>query len=475
MSTDATRAASAVGGRWSGLGGQTGLLAAGYLVRSVGALALTVLLGRLLGPEGFGQVTVFLAVSWGAFYIAASWVLVSIPALSPGREGAALDGQVFWSALLLGLGGTLLATTVLLAVLVAAGGGVERVLPRSTWPAVAITALALLVLNALYAALQALKRAGGVALLQALERFFALALAAVTVLALGGGVNGAVWALAAAAVATALLGALGSGVRERVGRPAVTRVALRRATRFSGPLAVSNVAAYLVAWVDILILAAFLEPAEVGVYSVAYQFFALLLGLAGVWVLAAVPDYVQRRRDSPVQLRIGPLTNASALWSAVVAVGGTAAVAMFGVLFGDEFRSGAGVAAVLLAAAALLAPYFAVVPVLIAAGRTRALMWISVGGAATNVIVDLALVQSLGIWAAAIGTVAQTVLVTAAIVLLEFGGRALAQVGMAVLPGVAALAVLAADPHSAVATALAGCVACFALVATGLRFRRTLA
>ncbi len=74
------------------------LLGIGYLIWSAGSLLLAVVLARQLGTAGYGEVSIFLAISWGSFYLAASWIVLTVPALSPGRDAQPFSADVFWTA-----------------------------------------------------------------------------------------------------------------------------------------------------------------------------------------------------------------------------------------------------------------------------------------------------------------------------------------------------------------------------------------
>lgn len=445
-----------------GLSGQAVLLGIGYLIRSVGSLLLAVVLARQLGSGGYGEVSVFLAIAWGSFYLAASWIVLTVPALSPARDAEAFSADVFWTAVVLAFAGVILSCLVLGVAALVAGETGEDLLTRSAWAVIPVAAVGLLATHSVYALLQSVREAGRVGVLQALERLLALALVAVAI-TLDPRPLAAMWAIAGATALTACAGFALRPVRLRLRAPRFDRATFRRAAAFSWPLAVTNVAAYVVGWIDLIILAAFLPSSDVGVYAVAYQFFAMLTALAAVWVLAAVPIYAQSRQGGDSRAAEGPsldqVARASLWWSGLVLTGGVLAVALFEPVFGMEFGSGAGVAALLLAAACLLAPYYALVPPLIASGRIRTLMWVSVAAALINILLDVLLVSSLGIWAAAVGTVAQTLVATAALVLDAFGPSALPKLIATTAVPVAGLGLLAAWPDAPLVLAAVAAVA----------------
>lgn len=444
------------------MSGQAVLLGIGYLIRSVGSLLLAVLLARQLGSAGYGEVSIFLAIAWGSFYLAASWIVLAVPALSPAREAQPFSADVFWTAVVLALAGVIVSCVVLLGAALVAGDGSDDLLARNAWAVIPVAAVGLLATHSVYALLQTVREAPRVGALQALERLLALILVGLTLI-LDPRPLTAMWAIAAATALTACTGFALRPVRLRLRAPRFDRATFRSAAAFSWPLAVTNVAAYVVGWIDLVILAAFLPSSDVGVYAVAYQLFAMPAALAGVWVLAAVPIYAQSRHARDGSASEGPsldqVATATRWWSGLVLIAGVLAVALFEPVFGTEFGAGAGVAALLLAAACLLAPYYALVPELIASGRIRTLMWVSLAAALTNVLLDVGLVASLGIWAAAVGTAAQTLVATGALVVEAFGPTALARLTATTLVGVAGLGILAAWPDAPLVLAAVAVVA----------------
>jgi len=294
----------------------------------------------------------------------------------------------------------IVSCVVLVVAALVAGDAGEDLLARNASAVIPIAALGLLATHSVYALLQSVREAARVGALQALERVLALILVGLALI-LDPRPLAAMWGDRRRDGAHGLGRLRAPPVRLRLRPPRFDRATFSRAAAFSWPLAVTNVAAYVVGWFDLLILAAFLPSSDVGVYAVAYQFFAMPVALASVWILAAVPIYAQSRhrgdRSASEGPSLGQVTTASRWWSGLVLIGGVLAVALFEPVFGAEFREGAGVAALLLAAACLLAPYYALVPALIASGRVRTLMWVSVAAALTNIVLDVALVASLGV------------------------------------------------------------------------------
>jgi len=453
------------------LTGQTALLALGYLIRSIGTFGLVVLLSRTVGPTGFGQVSVFLAVSWGLFYVTSSWVLVAVPALGASRRDEPFYSAVFWTAALLAAVALAGACVVVLGAALVSGAGAEELLDRRAWAAIPVAAFGLLALHCAYALLQGAQEAAWVALLQGADRLLA------TVFVLGAFLVAAdepVLAMEAMAVASVLVagGALWlPATRRRLRRPRLDREHLRRTARLSLPLAVTNVCAYVVGWVGVIVLAAFRSDAETGIFGLAFQLYQLPVALAGVWVLAAVPAYAAGHLEDGRASFDGRVDLAARWWSAACAGLGTVAALALVPLFGDAFEDARRLFPLMLIGAATLAGYYAVVPKLVARERTATLMRVSLAGAALNVVLDVLLVFELGVWGVAVGTLAQTLLVTAALVVLDRGVRGLARVAATTWPAVAALTAIVVGSAGGVALALA---AALTVVAGALALRETL-
>ncbi|HEY1853541.1 MAG TPA: hypothetical protein VGG40_03055, partial [Solirubrobacterales bacterium] len=78
-----------------------GWLWAGYLARSLGYFGLILLFTRELGTSGFGQLSLFLAVTLGVSQVAGSWPFLAVPVLhAQGRSiGASFRPSLYVAAL----------------------------------------------------------------------------------------------------------------------------------------------------------------------------------------------------------------------------------------------------------------------------------------------------------------------------------------------------------------------------------------
>jgi len=119
-----------------------------------------------------------------------------------------------------------------------------------------------------------------------------------------------------------------------------------------------------------------------------------------------------------------------------------------------------------------IATYFAVLPALIAAGRTALIAKIAVGSVVINIALDLALVPLFGVNGLAFATFAQTFFATCAATVAALGAGPTLRLVAVAAPTAAATMVLAADPDDPRLAILCGLVA-LATAALCLRsFRR---
>lgn len=446
-------------------------LAAGYVGRSAAYGLLTAVLARGLGPGRFGELSLFLAAATGIAYLAGSWPFLAVPIL-------VAEGHTIPDVLRPALGVALTCAVVSTAIVLPFAGGVVR----DGWALGLVVAygFALLGLQAYYAIQQTRRRMAAIAGAQTAERLVAVVavvlVAAFATLTL----RLAEVTLTGAAILVCTVGLAGTLVRsstrstQAVGRRVTWALVARRV----GPMVAVTVASYLVAWADVVILAAFRSHREVGVYSLAYQVYTFVLQLGSVWVTAALPRHAEQAAEGVRRARevlpVAALRASTRVWSSLAAVGSVAAVVGVVPLLGGGYRASLGPLILLLAAATLLSVYFAIVPVLVALGQTRWLAAVSLVSAALNIGLDLLLVPRVGIWAGAIATGAQTLVATVGLAWRALGPRdALSLVGAA-LPGFVALVALCASPRSPV-LAIGVCVVAVIVGTTGARGLRQLA
>ena len=437
-------------------------LYAGYLGRAAAYFGLIVVFTRELGPEGFGSLSLFLAVTLGVSQVAGSWPFLAVPVLSAqGRSiGAAFRPSVYVAAI---------ATVAALLVAVPISFAIQA---RGTTSLLAVVAYsaALVGLQGLYAIQQTEGKMAGIALLQTADRLLALILALAGAAFFTFGVLEAEVLLTVASVVSCALAFVVIGRRQKLFRRHVEEIPdhpISAVLSAVGAMGIVSVCAYGVDWADIFILAAFRSNAEVGVYSLAYQIFTFVAQLATLWAVAALPVHARSTASGHTlaeQLPLPRLLAYTGLWSALIAAAAVASVIVLPHAFGSDFDDAATPLLVLLGGSGVFAAvYFTVMPGLIAAGRSGLVAKVAGGSVVINIALDLILIPTLGVLGPALATVGQSLfgtLVLAGIVLGFVPTLRLFLVGVPVMLGVLLLAI---DPGDVRLVVLCGLIA----VATG--------
>jgi O-antigen/teichoic acid export membrane protein len=431
-------------------------LSLGYAGRSAGYLIVTVALTRGLGPSGYGVVSIFLALGAGIAYLASSWAFNALPILVP--AGRPL-GPVFRAALKLSLLGAALCATVVLPI-------AWTTLPQhiSVVVFLGIYALGLIGMQGLFSIFQTRGTMGAIALLQTGERVLAVSLV-VLVAALAELTPPraeAVVALSPFVAAAVLLARVSRGVDFVRGTSSI-----REIVDAVGLLAVISAGSYLVAWVDIVILAAFRSDHEVGVYALAYQVFTVILQFGSLWIVATLPRHARRisieSSASKDLVPAGPLWTGSLTWAAGCGAVALLSTFLLTLIFGNAFSATLGPLMLLLGSAAGLAPYFAAVSAMMAQRRFRELAWVTAIGVGMNVVLDIALVPFIGYWGPAIATALQGIVVTVLALQLAVGRQATVRLMCNLIPGLVSISIASAAPRHPAALLAIGLAMIFLL------------
>ncbi len=423
-----------------------GWLWSGYLGRSLAYLGLAVVLTRALGPSQFGELSLFLALTLGVSQVAGSWPFLAIPVLS-GRERTI--AAAFRPAARVAAMATAASLVVAIPVSIAIHSrAVVSVL------ALVVYSIALVALQGIYAVQQTEGRMSEIAAVQTGERVVGLlaVLAAVAVSSLSVLAAEAVLAGSAAVTVLAAFSLVGrrQGLLHHVPGDHPDHL-VRTVMDAVGPMGIVSICSYGVAWADIFVLAAFRSNADVGVYSLAYQVFTFAVQLGSMWMVATLPRHARATAagdEVHEQLPVGRIVSATSLWGAAVAVGAVAVGTLMPHIFGSGFKDAAAPLAVLLVGTIFLVGYFAVTPVLLAAGRTKLLARVALVSAAINIGLDLILIPPLGVVGPAVATTAQALFGLVALVLVAIDRRALERLLLAGGPCTVALVALAFDPTS---------------------------
>lgn len=423
-------------------------LVAGYAGRTLAFVALTVILTHSLEPAAFGRLSIFLALAAGIGALAGSWPFLSVPMLvGSGRDMA----SAFMPALLLagGLGVVLSLLSIPFSKQLLPQGG-AALIPLVSY------ATALVALQGVYAVLQTQGRMRVIAGAQTAERMVAVVVVASVALAGGLTVARAEASLAIAA-ALACVGTAFLALRSEPILTPMTSARLRSGVAdllgAVGPFAIVSVCAYLIAWIDVLLLALYASDRIVGHYALAYQLFTVVLQTASLWIVAALPAHAAAATRDPAALRLKVRTARPmvALWSGAVAIFAVGVAIALTAVFGADYREALKPSLALLASAPPLAGYFVAVPILMAQSRGRELAIVALTGAVLNVGLDLALIPRMGIWGPVVATLTVNGASSIAILVLLVAGRAALRILVVSLPACATIGFLATSPDSSVA------------------------
>jgi O-antigen/teichoic acid export membrane protein len=428
-----------------------GWLWAGYIARSLSYLGLTAVLARSLGPSGYGELSLFLALTLGVSQVAGSWPFLAVPVLGArsGSVAAAFRPAAIVAAL---------ATVGALAIALPLAAVIMSDSPVSLL-SLLVYSVALVGLQGAYGVLQAEGRMRGIAGLQTMERLTGLVFLLLVGTAATLTVHASEALLAVVAAATCIAAFL-FVTPEALQMPTIDRPKHLVSTVMGavGAMGIVSVCAYGVAWVDIYVLNAFRPAEDVGIYSLAYQVFTFTVQLGSLWAVAALPRHARSEvagEDLLSRLPVERTLTVARLWSAALPT--LAVMSIFGLplVFGTDFERAVVPMIILLSGAIYLAGYFAVLPAFVVGGKTRFLAKISVVAVGINIGLDIALVPLLGFNGPAIATAAQTIFAAAGLLWAGLGLARAASVMFAGTPSAVALTILALGPHNPILIFLA--------------------
>ncbi len=445
------------------LGKDVAWLWVGYIARAVAYFGLIVVFTRELEPAGFGSLSLFLAVTLGVSQVAGSWPFLAVPVLSAhGRTiGAAFRPAAYVATL---------ATAASLLVAVPISFAIQSRAAISLLAVIAYS-VALVGLQGVYAVQQTEGKMAGIALLQTGDRLLALALALAATALLTLDVLEAELLLTVASVISCALSFAMIGRRQDLFRRHASDIPdhpISTVMSSVGAMGIVSLCSYGVAWADIFILAIFRSNSDVGIYSLAYQIFTFVAQLGSLWAVAALPIHARSTasgHDLADQLPIPRLVAYAGLWAALIAASAVASVIVLPYAFGPDFAAAATPLLVLLGGSGIFAAvYFAVLPGLIASGRTGLVAKVAGGSVAINIALDLILVPILGVLGPALATVGQSLFGTIVLTGIVLGVKPTLRLLAVGVPAMLATTLLAIDPDNVRLMVFCGSIA----VMTGL-------
>jgi O-antigen/teichoic acid export membrane protein len=116
---------------------------------------------------------------------------------------------------------------------------------------------------------------------------------------------------------------------------------LREVFFFSYPIIAGNLAAYVVNWIDVMVIKHYSTMSDVGGYQLAYNVFNLLVGLIGSINVLMTPMLVSflaaKREDLIVRYSTRLVPQGFFLWTTMIGVGIGICPPIFRIFFGKEF------------------------------------------------------------------------------------------------------------------------------------------
>ncbi len=389
-------------------GGDYLISAAGSYVVMGLSLILTIMLTRMLGAAGYGQLALLLAIGQTAAYFTSFWTTAGLVRFGSEAWLSSTDAfhRVFW-------GRNAMVFPLLLVLAAAIGMAGSR---GAEWlglhPAETAAVLAYVFATVLFQTsqftFQALKRVRVFAGWQVLEKACLVAAVWVVAAHLADGVSQLVWLYAATSAAVGLLSMLWLGRKQwwpiRSDWSTMVRLA-----QFSWPLLLSLTFGYLSTnWIDLLIIRRYASLAEVGHYNLAYQVIGMVQTLPTLSFPILLPLLVGWQvggRQESIQLYLGRLVP-----HACVALCGILVVLLallrtiFPLVFGAAFVASVIPCGWLLVAVSCYGVFISGMPLLNLWEQTRAIFLASAAAGVVNVAGDLLFVPRFGINGAAVAT-----------------------------------------------------------------------
>jgi O-antigen/teichoic acid export membrane protein len=196
---------------------------------------------------------------------------------------------------------------------------------------------------------------------------------------------------------------------------------LRNVFLFSYPVIIGNSAAYLVDWVDVLVIKHYFEVADVGGYQVAYNVFTLLMGLMGSVTILTAPILISfnavGREDLIVRYGLRLLPQFILLLSMLIGVGMSFFPFFFTVVYGSSFKVSGDYFQLLALGSVISVPLFFLSGVFAVYNWVKLNMFICVARALLKLIADLLLVPVLGPIGASIANIVSIIVAAAAYLL----------------------------------------------------------
>lgn len=373
------------------------------IVTLVLALVSSIVLARILGPEGRGLFALVLLLP----ELATSFGLLGFEqanAVYAGLQPAGRRALVWQSAALAGAVGGLIAAAGMYFILLGAPG-FQALIRGPLWLYLCPLSLVpgKLVIEYWGAVLRGMNRIWLLNIFEVGTKAGSLILLVVFVGWLRLDVAGAVWADSAMSIGTVVLMAALLMYVGTWGRPTFDRLLWRRTGRFALPAYCTSVMGYLNYRVDQLIIAAFLPPQELGFYIIAVGMAERLWILTGAVANALLPHLTNSRERSPILA--AAICRHVLVWTGIACLlVFTCADVVVRAMYSGAFAAAVAPLRLLLPGVLTLAAGKVLVAEILAREKVWSMVWVSIVGAVVNIAGNLVLVPHMGISGAALAS-----------------------------------------------------------------------
>ncbi len=316
-------------------------LLSGNLILIPLAVVSVAMTTRILGPEGYGYITIFNLVATFVAMVTTNWTATSL--LRFGREEYDQQARVnhaFWARTII-LAPCLLVGIVIIYFWRSIIAGYMKMPSWAIWLVIG-SALVLTARTYLDYILQAIQRMKTYASTQI--AFAVVSLAGLSLIYVGFFEKTYAAVIIVGLITNAITLILLSLflIPLRVITPVKTdQKMLREVFSFSYPLMIGNLAAYIVNWIDVIVIKYYFSISEVGEYQLAYNIFNVLVGLLSSIAILITPILVSflaaKREDLILRYTTRLVPQGFLLWTTMVGIVLSICPGIFQNVFGEVF------------------------------------------------------------------------------------------------------------------------------------------
>jgi O-antigen/teichoic acid export membrane protein len=316
-------------------------LLSGNLILIPFGIVSVIMTTRILGPEGYGYITIFNLVTAFLVMVTANWTATSLVRF--GREEYDQQGKLhhtFWAR-------TIILTPCLfmgIGIVYLWRGFISDYMKMPSWVVWLVIGSAFILIARTYLdyILQAIHRMKAYAATQIV--FVAVSIIGLTLIFVGFFPKTYLTVIIVGLITNAITVILLSLflIPHRVLSPVKTDLKmLREVFSFSYPLMIGNLAAFVVNWIDVIVIKHFFSMSDVGGYQLAYNMFNLLAGLIGSVTVLMTPILVSflaaKREDLVLRYSTRLVPQGFLLWTTMIGVVMSICSPIFRIVFGEGF------------------------------------------------------------------------------------------------------------------------------------------